>query len=352
MPIRKRIATAAGPQTSPPVELVRVNTIADVQGRESQHFRGPIGLVVVAALAGVLAFALASPAMAKKGKAPASTRSASVLLASGGPATGGAAATCTGKTHVTGGGFAVSPSFAPPGTGLRSWTTTSNPAGVKTWNASGTVFTSPNASGTFTTFARCENNTLGRIALTASSSAPLAPGEFRTLDFQCPPNTHAISGGYAGDGPTDTTNANGWRLDILQSQRTATRDWSVSVFDRSTSPPATAGATVTGFVVCELDQKGLRVGQATVSAPLVQNARAAADPTCPKKQHAISGGFVISPLPGGAGSAVPVVSLDENQPSGNRSWHVGLHPWLTSSLPPGESLQATTYCKRDSVPKK
>jgi hypothetical protein len=315
-------------------------------------FRRRTGLVVVAALAGTLALALASPAMAKKGKAPASTRSASILLASGGPATAGAAATCAGKTHVTGGGFAVSPSFTPPGTGLRSWTTTSNPAGVKTWNASGTAFTSPSASGTFTTFARCESNTLGRLAVSASSSASLSPGEFRTLGFQCPPNTHVISGGYAGDGPTDLTNANGWRLDILQSQRTGPRDWSVSVFDRSGTPPATAPANINGFVVCEFDQKGVRVGQATASAPLVQNARATADPTCPKKQHVVSGGFVISPLPAGVGTVVPVVSLDENQPSGNRAWHVGLHPWLTTTLPEGESLQATAYCKRDSAPKK
>jgi hypothetical protein len=180
----------------------------------------------------------------------------------------------------------------------------------------------------------------------------LSPGDFRTFDFQCPKNTHAISGGYAGDGPTDLGNANGWRLDILQSQRTGARDWSISVFDRSSTPPGTAGANVTGFVVCELNQKGVRVGQATASVPLVQGARATAAPTCPKKQHTVSGGFLISPLPGTVGSAVPVVSLDQSEPSGNRSWHVALHPWVTAALPPGESLLATAYCKRDSAPKK
>jgi hypothetical protein len=321
-----------------------------MHGRESARFCPRLGLIAIAGLLGLLSLAIASPALATKGKSPASTRSSSAPLAAGGSAK--ASATCTGKTHATGGGFSVSPPFTPPGSGLRSWTTTSNPVGTKTWTASGTAFTSPGTSGTFTTFARCESNSLGRLAVSASNSASLSPGEFRTFDFQCPKNTHAISGGYAGDGPTDPGNANGWRVDILQSQRTGARDWSISAFVRGSTPPGTAGANVSGFVVCELNQKGVRVGQATASALLVQGARATADPTCPKKQHAVSGGFVISPLPGGVGSSAPVVSLDQDQPSGNRSWHVGLHPWVTAALPPGESLQATVYCKKDSASKK
>jgi hypothetical protein len=321
-----------------------------MRGRETVRFHRRFGPIAVAALAAMLSLAVGSQAVAKKAKSPASTRSSSVPLAVGGNAT--ATAACTGKTHATGGGFAVSPPFTPPASGVRSWTTTSNPAGVKTWTAAATAFTSPTTPGTFTAFARCESNALGRLAVTASSSATLSPGEIRTLSFQCPPRTHVISGGYAGDGPTDPANANGWRLDILESERTGTGVWSITAFDRVSTPPPTAGANLTGFVVCEFDQKGVRVGQITASAPLVQNARASADPTCPKGQHAVSGGFVISPLPGAVGSVVPVVSIDQSQPSGNRSWHVGLHPWLTSSLPPGESLGATAYCKRDSVSKK
>jgi hypothetical protein len=317
--------------------------------RERIRIRRGIGLIAVAALAGALSIAVGSPAMAKKGKSSASTRGSTVALPAGGTAT--ASASCKGKTHVTGGGFAVSQPFTPPVTGVRSWTNNSNPVGIKTWTASGSAFTSPPTSGTFTTFARCETNALGKIAVTASGSATLSPGEFRTLVFQCPKDTHVISGGYSSDGPTDPTNANGWRLDILQSQRTSAREWSISAFDRGNTPPPNAGANVTGYVVCELNQKGVRVGQAVASAPLAANARATAAPTCPKKQHTVSGGFVISPLPGGVGALVPVFSLDQSEPSGNRSWHVAGHPWVTAAVPPGTSLQATAYCKKDSPPK-
>ncbi len=308
-----------------------------------------LSLAALAAFGGLTS--TLAEAKKKRAKAPASTRSASASLVSGGTAT--ATAACVGKTHASGGGFAVSPNFAPPSTGLRSWTTASNPAGNKSWTASGSAFTNPAASGSFTTFARCETNTLGKIALRASSSATLSPGQFQTLTFNCPPGTHVITGGYAGDGPTALNSGNGWHLDILQSRRTAKGQWTISAFNRGSTPPATAPATLTGFVVCERDAKGLRVSEVTASAPLVEGARATAEPSCPRKQHVVSGGFLISPLPAGVGASVPIVTLDEHQPVGNRAWHIGLHPWVFSSLPPGESLQATAYCKKDpAAPKK
>jgi hypothetical protein len=322
-----------------------------VRGREKARSLRPACLAGAFSVALVLVLG-ATPAVAKRGKpkAVATTHAGTVALAAGATVT--ASASCTGKTHATGGGFAVSPPFVPPGTGVRSWTTTTNPVGPKTWLASGTAFTNPSTTGSFTTFARCEKNSLGRLAVTGSSAVTLSPGEFRTLAFECPANAHVISGGYAGDGPTAPNNGNGWRIDILQSQRTAPREWSISAFDRGTTPPAAAPATLTGFVVCEFNAKGVVVGQASVSTPLSANTRATADPSCRKKQHVVSGGFVITPLPGGPGSTVPVVSLDENQPVGNRGWHIGLHPWVFSTLPPGESLQATAYCKKDTIPKK
>lgn len=309
---------------------------------------------IAVCLAALAAFGGLTPTVAeakkKRAKAPASTRSASASLISGGTAT--ATAACGGKTHVTGGGFAVAPNFAPPSTGLRSWTTTSFPSANKSWTATGSAFANPAASGSFTTFARCETNTLGKIALRASSSTTLSPGEFRSLTFNCPPGTHVITGGYAGDGPTDLNHSNGWRIDILQSQRTTKGQWTISVFDRGSTPPASAPASITGYVVCERDAKGLRVSEVAASAPLAENARAAADPTCPKKQHSVSGGFLISPLPAGVGAQVPIVSLDEFQPVGRRTWHTGLYEWVAAGLPPGKSLQAIAYCKRDAAPPK
>jgi len=319
----------------------------EAQPREFRCATVALGLAALVALAGL------TPALAeakKKGKTPATTRTAFTGLTAGGTAT--ATALCQGKTHASGGGFAVSPNFIPPNTGLRSWTTTSFPSQNKAWTATGSAFANPGASGSFTAFARCESNALGRIALRASSSATLSPGQFQDFTFNCPKGTHVITGGYAGDGPTDLGHPNGWRIDILQSRRTARGQWTISVFDRGTTPPPSAPATLTGYVVCERDAKGLRVSEVAASAPLADNARVAADPTCPKKQHVVSGGFVISPLPSGVGAQVPIVSLDEFHPVGRRTWHTGLYEWVAAGLPPGESLQAIAYCKRDSAPKK
>jgi hypothetical protein len=324
-----------------------------MRAREKPRSHSGKRSTVVLVLAALVALGGLGPAAAgakKKGKAPATTRTAFTGLAAGGTAT--ATAACPGKTHASGGGFAVSPNFVPPNTGLSSWTTTSFPSQNKAWTAAGSAFTNPGASGSFTTFARCESNTLGRIALRASSSGTLSPGQFQTFTFNCPPGTHVISGGYAGDGPTDLGHPNGWRIDVLQSQRTAKGQWTISTFDRASTPPPSAPATLTGYVVCERDAKGLRVGEVAASAPIADNARVAADPTCPKKQHVISGGFLISPLPAGVGAQVPIISLDEFRPVGRRTWHAGLYEWVAAGLPPGKSLQAIAYCKRDSAPKK
>jgi hypothetical protein len=318
-------------------------------GTERARSRRLVRSVAAVALCGLLAIGLGAPAFAKKskGKAAANTQSATVPIASGSTAT--TSASCKGKSHVTGGGFAVSPPFTPPSSGLRSWTTTSNPSGKKTWSASGSAFSNPSGSGSFTAFARCERNSLGRIAVTASTSVTLSPGEFRSIAFVCPSNSHVLSGGYAGDGPTDLNHpsSNGWRLDILQSQRTSAREWTITAFDRGNTPPPSAPASLTGFVVCELNSKGLKVSEKSAAAPLAAGARATADPSCPKGRHVVSAGFVISPLPSGVGAVVPVVSLDEFNPTGGRGWHVGLHPWTSAVLPAGESLQAVAYCKKD-----
>jgi hypothetical protein len=214
-------------------------------------------LAVALGLAAIVTVVGLAPAVVeakRKRKAPASTRSASAALPAGGTAT--ATAACTGKTHVAGGGFAVSPNFAPPSTGLRSWTTTSFPSANKSWTATGSAFTNPAASGSFTTYARCESNTLGKIALRASSSPTISPGAFQNLTFNCPPGTHVIAGGYAGDGPTGLNSANGWRLDILQSRRTGKGQWTISAFNRALTPPPSAAGTLTGYIVCERDAKG------------------------------------------------------------------------------------------------
>ena len=49
---------------------------------------------------------------------------------------------------------------------------------------------------------------------------------------------------------------------------------------------------------------------------------------------------------------VPVIAVDENQPVGKKTWHVGLHEWQGSASPAGTSLTTYAYCKLDAPPKK
>jgi hypothetical protein len=70
-------------------------------------------LVLVGALIAALAVGAASPALAKKKKKKpvAVTTSAVAPISSGGTAS--ATANCGGKTHLSGGGYALSPHFDP-----------------------------------------------------------------------------------------------------------------------------------------------------------------------------------------------------------------------------------------------
>jgi hypothetical protein len=320
--------------------------------RAGEKVRSPQCLLFVV-ITGVLTLAVAvAPSDAKQAKSPVSTASAAVPLSSGNSAS--ATANCRGKTHATGGGLAIAPTYNPDpntltGTGLRSMSVTSVPVGNKAWTATGGAFTNPSASGTFTTFAQCEANKLGRIAVRASSSATLQPSGGQNLVFNCPRNAHAISGGYAGDPPSALNSINGWKVVVLQSFRSGPRQWTITAYNRS-PPPANTPATVTGWVICELDQKGVSVSQASAGATVPENGRAAATSNCGKKKHVVSGGFTLRPstFPG----EVPVVGIDENQPVGKKSWRIGLHEWQGNGVPAGTSLTTYAYCKKDAAPKR
>lgn len=327
-----------------------------MQGGETARSGGRARAVAIAAVA-LIAFAgavePAAPAKKKKKKqAPATTVTATTPLASGATAT--ATAGCVGKRHATGGGFAVSPSYAPNpntpgGTGLRSMTLTSVPSGDKGWTASGSAFTNPAASGTFSAFARCESNALGRIVVRAASTATLGPAAGQTFVFNCPPSTHVISGGYSGDAPSALNSDDGWKVVVLQSYRTGKGQWTISAYNRA-PPPTNTPATVTGWAVCEQDGKGKGVSEASATVGVPENGRAAVDASCPGKKHSVSGGFRL--LPASFPGQVPVAGVDENQPVGKKTWRVGLHEWQKNDTPPGTSLTTYAYCKKDALPKK
>jgi hypothetical protein len=256
-------------------------------------------------------------------------------------------AACTGSTHITGGGFAVSPSFTPPASGLRSAGISSNPTGPSGWAAQSAAFSNPTAAGTLTTFARCESNSLGKLAITGSSSVTLAPGAGQNLIFNCAPGTHVISGGFAGTSFGNFTNGTtGYRTIVLQNRRTGPGQWTVTGYN---NPQAGVTATLTGYAVCEQDAPGRTIGEASAFAPLAENTRGAVDATCGGKTHVVSGGFLITPT--GPGQ-VPGVGVDEMQPVGEKGWHVGLHDFVNIALPAGSSLTGYAYCAPDSTGKK
>ena len=302
-------------------------------------------ILAVAALVAMLALGgLGADAEAKKkkkkAKNPAVTISAPTPLNPGALASG--TATCPGKTHVTGGGFAVAPSFTPPGAGLRSLNSTSRPSGPTSWIAGGGAYASPQVAGQLTTFARCERNTAGRIDISTSGSVTINPATGQNMVFNCPTSSHVISGGYSASSLGDfAPGLNSHRVVVVQNRRTGVGQWTVSAFNNPNSPGA---ETLTGYATCEADAKGSAVTEAASPAtPVVDDGRTAADATCAGKTHSVSGGFLVShTFPG----TVPLVSVDENQPVGKGGWHLGLSEYPQVFLPAGTTLQAFAYCKK------
>jgi hypothetical protein len=317
-----------------------------MHGREKARFSRRVALVGVAALVALLALGTASPAVAKKKKKktqPAVTVTVAVPFSSA--STASASANCTGKTHVSGGGWLVSPHFDPATTtGLRSVNSTSAALGVTGWTATSDAFAGPSASGSFTAVARCESNTLAQIATAISGSATVPSGQLSDLVLSCPTGTHVVSGGYSATGLASYTNSlNNFRILVLQSRRTAINQWTVSALENSL---VSASGNISVSALCERDAKGRSIGEAATFSGFGNNSRASGDPACPAKQHVVSGGYALSPT----SSAIPVVGVDEFQPAGNSGWHLGLHS--VGPQPAGASVATYAYCAKDTVKKK
>ncbi len=286
--------------------------------------------------------------IAKKGKRKrgATTKTGGVPFAQG--TTASATASCSGKSHITGGGFAVSPPLTPsPLSGIRSISVISFPADKKQWNASASAFTTPAASGTFTAYARCEPNSSGRtIQLSLSGTVP--PGQVTTALLDCPGSTHAVGGGYAGTPPADLILANdaGLRTFIFESRRRNVRQWAVTAYTRNNSP---VPAPFSGYVICERDGKGRNVNQESTIAPIPDNGRVAGDPRCGGKRHVVSGGWSITD---GDATIAPAAIFDESHPIGKKVWHVGIWEHPDIILPASSTLETFAYCKKDPKAKK
>lgn len=320
-----------------------MGTLLDSTSRRRSMAFAAAALAAVFALGALGADADAKKKKRKKVKNPGTTISVPLGMTSGVTLNG--TATCPAKTHATGGGFSVAPSFSPPTTGMRSLNSTSYPSGSQDWVTGSSSYATPSATGQLTSFARCERNNAGRIATRSSSSLTLAPGVGQNMTFNCPPTTHVISGGYAASSlGTFNFSITSHRIVVLQNRRTGVGQWTISAFNNPQSPSST---TLTGYAICERNAKGSAVSEAASPlTPVINDGRTTADATCGGKVHTVSGGFLVShTFPG----AAPLVSVDENQPVGKAGWHVGLWEYPTN-LPPGTTLQAFSYCKKDQQP--
>jgi hypothetical protein len=320
---------------------------------EKVPLRRQIGLIGVAALVALLTLGVASPAVAKKKKKsnPAVSTTASAPFTSG--TSQSLSATCSKGTHISGGGFAVSPNYVPggglSGTGVRAGTATSKPDGAKTWNAATSAWVNPSASGSFSTVARCERDTLGKLTVALSSAQTFQPGQGNSLILNCPGGSHVIAGGYAGNALGSITYvAASFRIILLQSQRTGPGQWTVTAADSQQSPDP---ATITAYALCEKNAKGTTVSEVGTTVPISENQRSTADATCTGKTHVISGGFALSPIPTVSGN-IPVTEIDEFQPTSKKTWHLGLWEAQGYLDPPGSSLREVAYCKKDAAPRK
>ena len=316
---------------------------------EKRLLRGRLALIGAAALVALLALGAASPAVAKKKKKkvqPAVTTSAVAPLSSGGSAS--ASANCTGKTHISGGGYAVSPHLTfNPAAGFNAVSSTSTPVGATAWNAKADAFNAPTASGSITTMARCESNSLSKLAVVVTGSATVPSGTLDNLVIHCPTGSHVVGAGYDGTGlGSYAPGFASFRMFILQSRRTAINQWTISAFESSANP---ASGTINVAAICERDAKGRSIGEVTQIATFANLSRASADATCPAKQHVLSGGYLLSPIPANSG-APPVVGVDEFEPIGKSTWHLGLH--TIGPQPGGSSVATYAYCAKDTIKKK
>lgn len=298
------------------------------------------------ALVVAVALMAAAQAAAKKKGAPVSTANAVATLAPGSQQA--PTARCAKGTHVTGGGWAVSPPYSANGTdfpaigddsGLRIDHLQSQPSGLVSWTAGAAAFNVPPVTGTFTTTARCEKKSVSKTLLGASGNSTLPVGQQATVGVNCPKGSHVLSGGFSIAPAGNLADPfNSFRPQVLESKRRDTRSWELTFVNPNGSPSA---ATITGNTLCEVNGKGLSISERSASAPIVDNSRTTATASCTGKTHAVGGGFLVTPTVG------PAVGIDQMQPSGTKAWQVGLYEYPRFSLPAGSTLTAYSYCRKN-----
>ncbi len=158
---------------------------------------------------------------------------------------GTATARCGRGERAIAGGFA-SPSFNFA-TGSGVLTLTSQKAGKRGWTVQGfninTGDGQPTVPAPLTALVSCLKG--GPKLIERSQQASVGPQQFRTLDVPCPPETKAVSGGFAGNVGAlgEDFNAAG-AVESFRMRHAS--GWTTS----AVSIDETVGATITGYVYC------------------------------------------------------------------------------------------------------
>jgi hypothetical protein len=158
----------------------------------------------------------------------------------------------------------------------------------------------------------------------------------------CPPKTHVLTGGFSFSPAGDLANPGGFRAIVGESRRLSANTWRIHIVNPVGAP---SPVTIATTYLCELNQKGVAVTEASAVATIADNNRTSVTATCTGKTHTVGGGFVTSPQVG------PAIGIDQMQPVGSKGWQVGLYEYPGFNLPAGSTITGYTYCKKNSPPK-
>ena len=318
---------------------------AEVRARATDNSAAYSRLAVMAAALALLLCGAVAPAAVAKKKKKAKTFTSKSLSVPLSPANSAAAsADCPSKTHVTGGGFTVTPGFIPTAlTGTRSIVDKSIFGGKRLWSGTAVAYASPPQPATFTVKVQCESDELIKKLATNTAGGVVPIDTVARVNLTCPAGLQVLSGGIEISAPPSLTEPNKIGALVLESRRTAPNQWTVTVLNPAIGQ---SPVVVNGIGVCEQPKKKSPVSEVSFSTPIGDDARATAQASCSKKQHVVSGGFSVTPNT--VGSSSPAVSVDQSQSTSKRAWGVALYEFPGAALPAGATLTAIAYCKKGS----
>lgn len=256
-----------------------------------------------------------------------------------------AAASCPAGTHLTTGGFLISPG-ATAGSGFKTLTQVNKLAGNGWTVQSGS--TASNPAATLTAYARCERSRDGRIAIRSPFPVPVNPGQQTRVTSVCPEGTHPIGGGWSIDNPYDPADPSGSSyLTVTENRQVGPRTWAIA--GQIPNVMSLQPSTLTTETTCEYNGPR-KISVRSKLVPYLDNVRTTATARCPKLKHVVSGGFLFNPQAGPApGNPVPFPYLDRHGPVGTRGWRVDAYDLQVFPPPAGSAMTVYAYCRKNRL---